>query len=345
VNNQNNISKMKFFLISAICFLSYAITLNAQLIDRNSIDSSIAKMNGYWYCQETAQYHIQYPKLTSIPPLHTDMSLEVLLAYIYADSLMRSVSRDDFHEKMSYWKNVHIKNDTIIGFIKYFYMMQDYNPIILNQYKACPKQKIYNFNAYSLYGVLELLDAITLNQPYYKSLYFIQRPDYILRVKVNSIDSSLSIDTNDRPDRMYYFVNASVIDTLKGRVFKNCHQNYNNKIKPNSILENEPEICFIYVDGPYWHDENDKIDPALLNYKGNLTLKPGQDLIVTLDHGSPLFDYDYDYFRIHFITALPIINDQVKDINHIWSDSTFLNYEDWKIIFTQRKQMLLDGGY
>ncbi len=42
---------------------------------------------GYWYDSSTVVYQIQYPIIKTIPPLNTAMPWDILLAYIYTDSI------------------------------------------------------------------------------------------------------------------------------------------------------------------------------------------------------------------------------------------------------------------
>jgi hypothetical protein len=334
-----------------LIFLNF-FCLNAQIRTRGKADSMSAAKNGVWYNPTYYQFEIQYPKLQAIPPLSTGMDYETLLAYIFLDSLMRSTNRDFLY--MNYitrWTKEKAKNDTIVQAVKYLYKLVDYDPVRFAQYNVNLGVPPYKFNVLAVKGwVSELLsNFVGKYGPNSMATKYLIRADYILKVHVNSIDSLPQRDYPPNkgilPGKFTHRVNANVIDTLKGKVFKNCHIEASPKSNDNN-LSLTSEICFTYGTGPYQNDVYPfKLDPTLTNSSGNLQLQPGQDVIIILDHSDYVWDYNNDYFPISLICAFPIINGQIRDISHIWSNSTLLNYSDWKNVFFQKREMLLNGGY
>ncbi|MFA5512865.1 MAG: hypothetical protein WC313_10480 [Candidatus Kapaibacterium sp.] len=346
----NNCLSKSALILCLIILQSFV--LNAQIRTRDLSDSIRATKNGVWYNPSFYQFEVQYPKLQVIPPLSMGMDYETLLSYIYLDSLMRSTNRDLLY--MNYldrWMNSGTKNDTIVQAVKYLYKLVDYDPVRFVQYDVNLGKPPYSLNLKSMRGWIgELLSNIVGRfGPNSQALDYLIRADYILKVHINSIDilpqRNYPPNKGLYPEKFTHKVNATVIDTLKGKVFSNC---YDEEMMPkqDKIQSISSEICFTYGTGPYENDVNQfKLDPSLKNSSGNLELQPGQDLIVILNHDSYLWDYNYDYFDLSIITAYPIVNGQLKDISHIWSSSSSLNYDDWKTIFLQKKEMLLNGGY
>jgi hypothetical protein len=329
----------------------YSTPINAQVRPRGIKDSIQASYNGTWYNLDYNQFEIQYPKLTYIPPITTDMNFETLLAYIYLDSLMRNTNRDLLYMNyLTRWTDETSKNDTIVQAVKYLYKLVDYDPVRFVQYD-CNLGYSYKISVMAIRGwVGELLSNI-IGRFGTNSLVMdnLIRADYILKVHVNFIDSLPQRDYPPTkgllPGKYIHRVNATVIDTLKGRVFKNCYEQstIHEQEKSNRFSS---EICFTYGTGPYANDVVPfKLDPSLINSSGNLQLQSGQDLIVVLDHSDYVWNYNYDYLPISLITVYPIIGGKVRDISHVWSSSSTLDYADWKTIFFQKRDLLLSGGY
>lgn len=347
LNNSLSKSALILYLIVLQSFV-----LNAQIRTRGLADSMTASYNGTWYNPAFYQFEVQYPKLQVIPPLSMGMDYETLLSYIYLDSLMRSTNRDLLYMNyLNRWTKEETKNDTIVQAVKYLYKLVDYDPVRFFQYERNLGKPPYTINLLSVRGwVGEILSNIVGRfGPNSLAMKELLGSDYILKVHVNSIDilpqRKYPPNKGFYPEEYTHKVNATVTDTLKGRVFSNC---YEEEMMPKreKFQSASSEICFTYATGPYDNDVNPfKIDPSLKNSSGNLELQPGQDLIVILDHGSYLWDYNFDYFDLSIITAYPIIEGQLKDISHVWSSSPSLSYEDWKTIFLQKREMLLNGGY
>jgi len=202
----------------------------------------------------------------------------------------------------------------------------------------------------------QILHNIVVNIPDKYVMDDLMYADYILHVKVNSIETLPWIEypnKNIKPNKFRYNVNATVLDTLKGQIFQQCNngQYITSKGEQNKTLSTNSNICFNHVTGSYINALSGfKIDTSLLdtttNFKPyNLKLNPGQELVIFNSHKNYLWDYNFDYFEISLNTVLPVINGQVKDINGEWSNSIFLHYNDWKTAFMQKVNLLQTGGY
>ncbi len=342
MKNINAKVAFSYVMFLAIFFFNSG-DVKSQPMDRQLLDSSIYARNGIWYNEIIGKYFQRYNILNNLPPLRTDMPLEVLLSYIYGDSLLKYTT-DEEYLITNRWLKEKIKNDTIIQLIKYFYITQDFCPYLLEQYKNTPVLQRYkhSVNAINLF-ITKMLEILAENTPEYYPLSFIQRHEYILRVKIkNTIEEYTQIKSGI--PHKYYYVSAYVIDTLKGKEFLTCNCN-NVNLNATAPLNYNPIICFTYADASYTHSGHKyPLDPSLLR-KGNLYLEDGQELILSISLGNYLLDRNYDYLDSFLSYAIPIYNNQVMDKSHIWSSSDLLDYEDFKAIFFQRRQMLLEGGY
>lgn len=178
--------------------------------------------------------------------------------------------------------------------------------------------------------------------------------DYILRIRVLDVDSIEA--KNSTVSDLVYGVHAEVLDTLKGQYFRNeCDiQLLNNKINiglsTNSTL---PCIKFMYKKEIYDPDYKrvDWInDPAFETGYNSFGLTEGQEAIVFLKFNMRKIDNENDYLRllVHKYAsngALPIINGQVRDLNHFWSPNDLVNYQLWKNIFDNIKGNIINLNY
>ncbi len=313
-----------------------------------------AALNGVWYSPNFDQFEVQYPKLNAVPPLSTGMDYETLLSYIYLDSLMRNTNRDMLYMNyLTRWTNTKTKNDTIVQAVKYLYKLVDYDPVRFAQYLVNLGEP-YTINLRAVRGwVSELFyNIVGMYGTNSQSMDHLINSDYILKVHVNSIDSlpqrTYPPNKGIYPNKYTHRVNATVIDTLKGKVYKNRIEQGMNAIEEHQekIQSDVSEIYFTYGTGPYDNNVTPfKIDPTLKNSRGNLQLRAGQDLIVILEHDSYLWDNNYDYFDLSLLCVYPIIEGQVKDGTNVWSNSASLSYEDWKAYFFLIREMLLNGDY
>jgi len=332
-------------VVFVLCLIALSsIVLQAQVRTRTKNDSVQAFHNGYWYNPNNYAFEIPYPKLQVIPPLSSGMPFDILATYVYMDSLMRNTTDVQFgNQCYSYWEQHRTKNDTIIALIGAIYKLIDYDPVRFYQYMD-NQGRMYTLNLNYLRGLTDQLIYWVNRTQNPFTMNVLNQADYILKVHINSFDY---MPRPKDPSRGFYNVHATVLDSLKGKAWISCNnQTIAKKQSGDKMLITNNDICFTYVTGPYSNSEtNFKVDSTLLDASGNMNLLPGSDVIVSLMTWGDKWDYNYDYHTLNLIEAMPIINGQVKDINHEWSNNLLLNYSDWKTIFLQKVGILINGGY
>ena len=339
-----------------------------------------------WYDSSLSMYQVQYPIIRSIPPLSTDMPLDILIGYIYLDSLLRFTTLKQTELLIKSWTTL---NDTLTYTIQYLYKLVDYDPMIFTQYsyevaRYHKRETGSSRLARSRSGIIFPNDssidlpgrytnylynlAPQINNEFYKlipnesekrALYSLVGAEYILKVRVLYVDSMLSKYPNFT-NNMYYNVTAEVLDTIKGKKFKTV--NYQELITSHDFgnlfpAGLNPLIQFDYVTQSYWIAgevcNNGMIyenpDSAFLKNK-RYNMSPGQQCVVFLEHDNRLMDSSYDYFELgvaprYSLNALPIINGQVRDVNHVWSQDLYMNYEEWRTLVNSYINKILSRAY
>ena len=388
---------MKKLILAALALLVCSYILNAQNESgTRNVYKYGAQRVGLWYDSNTAMYQIKYPIIRSIPPLSTGMPFDVLIGYVYLDSLMRFSRPRQTDSLIKSWNSL---NDTLKNAIKYLYKLEDYNPIIFRQYWdevrnfpvpfgkkfkvefedgfTLPNDTIstpqnagrYRNDMYSLVLYMnEKFSKVLPNQSERAALFSLSEAECIYRVKILTNPDSmyyrhLDIDSNN----FRFLVIAEVLDTIKGKVFNNyntpetrIHDKHLKNITLNSA-ETNPIIKIQYSSHSYYcigYNTSMGIvyqypDSAFLKNSGfphEFGLKQNQECIVFLSHSSHLMDSTNDYYD--FIleqrasgVALPIIDGYVRDVNHIWSDSLYLPYSEWRSRVNYFINKILTGIY
>lgn len=286
-------------------------------------------------------FKIRYPIIRSIPPLSISMPYDILLSYIYSDSLCRFGYYDTLNNHFNRWTTL---NDTLTGMAKYLYKMCDYNPMIFKQYtcQTYPNKKYLTSietNQDLVSNKLKKLLPDSMNL----AIYTLLESDYILHVNIVAIDSIK--DTNHLYTYMDYYYNAyaTIIDTIKGqKIPQEIISDIINKNKKNNKVMTDPitvfrfqytqHTLFLPWDGtvPY-----QKADSAFCTNDGSFKLYQGQEAIIFVKHKDRRVDSLADYFNLDLdcqlsYNALPVIDGNVRDINNVWSPNLLLNYSDWK---------------
>ncbi|MEP7234057.1 MAG: hypothetical protein ABI778_02055 [Ignavibacteriota bacterium] len=156
-----------------------------------------------------------FPKLTSVPPLNTEMPPPVLLGYIFIDSFARTLSEDSVGKFL----NFLTFSDTSRIALSYLYQMDDYNPIKYFQYsisdpygvpyKTAPIFFTHTFgrNISRVYP-----DSLKVTPLFYS--------DYILDLWVT--DTIPHTDTISAISKRVVGVIGNVLETIKGQVLPPC---------------------------------------------------------------------------------------------------------------------------
>ena len=327
---------------------------------------TMLKSRGKWYDSTTAMFQHQFPIIRSIPPLSITMPFNVLLSYIYTDSLLRFANGKTLKNRVSTWNTL---NDTLKWMVYADYTMSDFNPIIYsqyweetanwrisnssirttNQFDTLPKfAGKYNASFNSIKPTLDVKIAEVLpNQSEAQAIMSLLTCNYILKIKVIAIDSMIDkLSANSFPGSYYYRVTAIVYDTIKGKVLP--PQPSESSIRKNEKVlttSGEQLIQFGYTNRAYHslgvvgHEgihRYSEPDSAFLRENGiDFSMKLDQDAIVFLNYFDNIIDITNDYFDLCLnplasLNALPIIDGNVRDVNKVWSSSLLMDYSSWK---------------
>ncbi len=369
--------KKLIFLTAILSFLISAGVWAQNESGSRYLNQPIFEKTKLWFNESNSMYQSQFPIIRSIPPLSTGMPYEIMLSYIYLDSLLRFGTEHETDIMLDSWNSL---NDTMKYTCKFLYMMNDYNPIIFNQYigevdlhreidysirdssydRYDSGQKSYGVYKNSLlklrYNLCEKFRELVSSDN--NALFSLLHADYILKVHITDIDSmrnKYSPFDESTPDYRYNIL--ARIDTIfKGQVVKLLPENtiFPNlkKIISNSVgYMNFTSSSFLY--SSLWSSEGSMYqypDTNFLRSDGLFYLKEGQDIIVFMQFGNQKFDCEYDYFEIFpcqscSLNALPIIDGNVHDVNRVWSESGILSYDEWVNKFNTLKMKILNISY
>ncbi len=317
------------------------------------------------YDSTTDWYHRKFPILRSLPPLNSGMPPEVMAAYIHLDSLARFNTNGDLVQPDKATAAWRARPELLKKTLAACYTAMDYDPLMFEQYDmetALKRGRIYKiplgFITGYFPGILTKAASIPREGGGLRAAF---APDYVLRVKVVTIDSMLTNYSTPLPGGIYIFsVTAQILDTLKGRAIPFCEPNpVGNGSNAMPLSTNmPPTIRFQYFHNNYvsyssrW-DKMPEQDSAFIamNEGGwrDFTMHVGQEAVVFLDHSAWKLDTMYDYYDLAMSAeayyALPIINGQVRDVNHYWSDNLLMNYADWRRRFLEIREKILSGTY
>jgi hypothetical protein len=193
------------------------------------------------------------------------------------------------------------------------------------------------------------------------ALYSALYADYVLHVKVLTIDSmplkpgpSLAVSTIFR-------ATVEIIDTLKGGTIPSCqqevHPDLDNKLP--RIAKDAPCTYIMYNHASIWAPEEASPqfrklyysrDPAFCTDDSSFTMHPGQEAVVCLAFGNQKLDSTHDYFDLDITAfasfgALPVVDGRVRDVNHVWSSNLWMDYSDWRQRFLAIREKILTGNY
>ena len=357
---------MKLFKKLGLSFFLTLVTFGTLYSQNESgtrhLDTTIGKL-GFYPSSYTLLFHHSYPIIKDIPPLNTSMPLEVIMGYIFVDSLARHMQRNEMMSRMKSWNTL---NDTLKSIAKFYYKMMDYNPCILHQYSKeteLNQSLRYKTDVITLRNETEF-EYCRLSPDSLKNIFrTLITSENILRVKVVAIDSMKPPQPayGDTNSFEFFAGTCQVLDTIKGRVFPSITNNQpifkNKKYRMQSFITdaNTTYMYFQYEDvttPQNFRSDNSipylfqKSDPRLTKYNGGFGLQIGQEIIVFLTRGSRLMDEHNDYYILspnYYCSnaALPIVNGIVYDVNKIWSDAETLSYQDWLEKFNYYKNLLL----
>jgi hypothetical protein len=348
--------------MKTVLFVLFLFCLNINLFAQNETGTRILDKERFqrrhiWLDSSTYFYQTQFPIIRTIPPLNTGMPTDVIIGYIALDSLLRFASETSVDSLLNEWTTL---NDTLKWSVKYLYKLNDYNPIIFNQYmnEVLINQKIKsNTGKYRLtlnhlkYALSEKFRKIYTNSTklaFYSMFY----ADFILKVRLLSIDSLINYSSS-----LHYIsfnANVQILDTLKGRVFP-PQQNIQPSINSSSFIpqhnfsfqftsENYNSLGVINQEQLYFKKD------SIFSKNNGFRMTTGQEAIIFITFKNPLFDFQYDYFDLELnqrcsLNALRIENDNVYDVNHVWSNQTVIPYTQWKQLYENYLLQIMNLSY
>jgi hypothetical protein len=366
-----------FILAGLVALVMVAIVSTARGQNESgfrSLTKEAWQKMGYWYDSSTARYHIGYPIIRSLPPLSSNMPLDILLAYIHMDSLARFDFNNTAEERLNQLRQEynftdppHRFSDTLKQAAAFLYRLVDYNPILFNQYideVTLKYRSRYRANLplIATRTSIVLYEGLTDADRRVANVALLEA-DYILRVRVQSVDS---MEAPTDPGIYYYRATADVLDILKGRVLPpSCSQSFNVRDgekgrDSRSVLSASSCIQFMYFahlfsDPRHGPSGGPRLfyarDPEFARGPDSLfALKPGQEAVIFLKHNDILRDSTHDWYHLKLerrasMGVLPVINGQVRDINRIWSDDVMLDYTEWRRRLMALRDRLLNGTY
>ena len=331
-------------LLAYTIFFSNMIKVEAQLRSRSLSDTT----DNNWYNYQNYQYEQSFSKLTTLPPLNSGMDFETMLSYIVLDSCLKNLDINQFNNLyLNRWLSSNQINDTAQSIIKYYYNLYDYNPILMKQYnQSC--DSTYKYSLWNITNVTnKLINHYTKNKDSMEIIKLINESDYILKIKVNNIESINFIEYPNKStynSSYQYNVQATVLDTLKGKYYKNCNFQF-NKNNIDKIQNNTNEICFTYSSfSTNYENSKYEYDPLILNGE-NLKLQNNDTLLVFLVVDSYYYDLNNDYFSVRINFVQPIKNNLLLDKKYLWNSTNSIEYNDFIVLFEKYLNYLRNGGY
>ncbi|HRP03242.1 MAG TPA: hypothetical protein PLE30_11400 [Candidatus Kapabacteria bacterium] len=344
----------KVFLVISVLFIGINLLAQNETGYRN-LDSVWLKSNRSWLDSSTFIYQEKIPIIRSIPPLSTDMPIDILLGYIGLDSLSRFATSRNIDSTLKSWRSL---NDTLKWALTYLYRLNDYNPMIFNQYLGETDIHLkrnnngkFLANQRSLASKLSEKYRKLSNNPFKLAKYSMLLSDYILRVRITNLDSM--INHNSSIKYMSFRAKAVILDTLKGNIIP---QNNSQANSITSSYVSPGNFSFQYTSNNYGslglmneYRLYNKVEPSFY-IDNKFRMKIGQEAIIFIGLANQLIDNEHDYFDFELnprcaFNALKIENGIVYDVNNVWSNQTEIPYTEWKELYLNYLQEILNRRF
>jgi hypothetical protein len=210
--------------------------------------------NAQWKGQLSYKGLVKIPLAwqSNYPPLQTDMPYDVLVGYIYFDSLVRSLNVPS--GQMDSVVN-SIGWDTLKYALKYLYEMSAFDPVAFDQLLGGDNGTAYQYSS----------AAFTLQTILNHATFLGHRLDAeligttaIFDVMVN--DTATMVDSTIPSLNKLETVYCTILDTIKGQNFPTCDNIYKAKKIPIKTLnsksrntpQNVPGDCIAFEDYLWW---------------------------------------------------------------------------------------------
>lgn len=165
------------------------------------------------------------PDIEFSPPITLSMPYDVIIGYLALDTIRKGLSYkefDNFLARQTY-------NDTMKYIMKYFYKMQDYDPIkyyltlYYNEKDYLFPREIHN----------SLTEKIKMVSPYSYLDNLLFKSSIIAHVLVKDTFRIIDPTSTGYPEAM--IVTCEVLDTIKGKIFPICNDYSNYTIRKENL--------------------------------------------------------------------------------------------------------------
>lgn len=281
-------------------------------------------------CILPSQSHSQTPNLTPqihpipisglpvIPELHTDMTLEAFIGYVYLDSIARTIG---IETAVNSPENMTVHELQAIS--RYIYGMGDYNPILLLRHFTStadsnfPDTRYASYPANTFFNLLLAIDK--QGDKFGREYALLVMSAYALHVRVTDVVSGMDTVTFPRPFP-YTNIACEIIEPFKGKIAPNNCNNTPLPINEKTEAVLTPSQCVVY--GQPYDDSGRYYIP-----------KVGEELIIFL-YLEPLIKGKAHLYR--FIGQEPnngvfrIVNGKVQDTGNVWGLGTEPSFNDFR---------------
>ncbi len=243
----------------------------------------------------TGPLEFSYPKMSYFPPLSMGMPFDVLIGYVYLDSIFRTVPISVMDSAIGDYR---VPNSGAIGYsdtlrklAKYLYEIDDYDPIRFSQYTHLNAPGTRYPSGGPLYVSKNIFGAITSKFPDTMRTALLCMSDYIAHVKVTGLLNMLDPDSLI-PARSAVKVTCNVLDLIKGQVIPGCIPDtlYSSRKAKSATLFGSPScLQFEY-----------RLDWPRINH-GDLTTNEDSTYVI---NGHPWIQADSEYIVYLSIQSL-----------------------------------------
>lgn len=288
----------------------YVYTSILLLIFTPMLDAQTMQQPHYW--QHHTSPVFSFERIGSPLPLRTDMPLEVMVGYIFYDSLARSLSTvgvDETYKNFTY-------SDTLRYAMKYCYTMMDYNPVLFEQFRRYnnPLRRSASMRSTVFEKLTEKIKTVS-PEPFVETL--LCQSSIIAHISV--IDTFRTTDgalTN-------HIVTSTILDTIKGKVLPQCLNFYP---KPN--ITATPSSCLQFVYPLEWqrlpfHSNVIASGSTMVDSAGIPWVRKNTEYIVFLTFAQACSDSAHTYHILNTFgerssanNIYPIIDGKVQDPNN-----------------------------
>src|SRR5690606_28415015 len=225
---------------------SYTIKVTPMILPRNRrmlFTLLLALITGYLSSHESysqtsglspqrLDYVAPTPGLPVIPELHTDMTLEAFIGYVYLDSLARTIG---IETAVASPDNMTIHDLKAIS--RYIYGMGDYNPVLLLRHftstldSSFPNERYASYPANTYYNILRVIDQ--RRNEFGKGNALLVISSYVLHVRATA--TVTGNDTSFGKPKPWTNVACDIVETFKGKVPPN------NNCTPQALTNGKTE--------------------------------------------------------------------------------------------------------